>query len=246
MPAAPEDYFGPPRLWTQVILKAKEGDGQASAAALDTILDRYYTPIVRHIQHQLRCHYDDALELAHDFLLHCRTRDFLKGVDRGKGRFRTFIKACIRNFLAEKHRTALSQKRGQGRQPASLDETDDAGRRLYDPPGEAVEAGLDLDRDWARTILSRSLAQLEQECHQALKARLFAALKGSLDAAEDQVPVAATAQELGMTEGAVKTAAHRLRGRLGELVEEEVRQTVASGDDWREELRYLLDLLTHR
>jgi RNA polymerase sigma-70 factor (ECF subfamily) len=51
-------------------------------------------------------------------------------------------------------------------------------------------------------------------------------------------------KNLEMGEGAVRVAVHRLRQRYGELVREEVAQTVASGEDVDEEVRYLFQVLS--
>lgn len=242
-PPAPGDFFGPPTLWTQVINQVRDGDPEKAFAALESISERYRDPILRHIQRQQQCGRQDAEDLTQEFLAECLRRELLMDADRSKGRFRAFIKDRISKFLIDKYRFATRKKRGGQYQPASLDETDEDGNALHDPPAEIAEAGLDLDRDWARTLLARSMTQLEQECRQARHVRMFAELKGSLHASEDVVPTANLADQLGMKEGAVKVARHRLRQRLGELIEDEVRQTVAAGQDWREELRELIRLI---
>ena len=51
-------------------------------------------------------------------------------------------------------------------------------------------------------------------------------------------------QELGMSEGAVKVAVHRLRGRYRELLLAEIARTVSSPADVEEELRHLLRVVS--
>jgi len=51
---------------------------------------------------------------------------------------------------------------------------------------------------------------------------------------------AATCQ---MTEGAVKVAAHRLRKRYGELLREEIAQTVSRPEEVEDEIRLLVAAL---
>ena len=52
-----------------------------------------------------------------------------------------------------------------------------------------------------------------------------------------------TARRLGMTEGAVKVAVHRLRQRYRELLRTEIAETVAGPSDIDDEMRYLLAAL---
>jgi len=49
---------------------------------------------------------------------------------------------------------------------------------------------------------------------------------------------------LGMTEGAVKTAVHRLRQRYGQLLRAQIAETVASPDEIDDEIRFLLSTLS--
>jgi RNA polymerase sigma-70 factor (ECF subfamily) len=51
------------------------------------------------------------------------------------------------------------------------------------------------------------------------------------------------ARELGLTEGALKVAIHRLRRRFREAVRAEISQTLTDGDDVQAELRYLIEVL---
>ena len=71
---------------------------------------------------------------------------------------------------------------------------------------------------------------------------LCKALEPSLFADETASRYQEIGTRLGMSEGAVKVAAHRIRGRLKQLLREEILQTVANEQDWRHEVRYLIEL----
>ena len=62
---------------------------------------------------------------------------------------------------------------------------------------------------------------------------LFDRLKQVLTDEPDRPSQAEIAQELGMTENAVKQAFHRLRQRYRELLREEIAQTVAVPAMWK-------------
>lgn len=54
---------------------------------------------------------------------------------------------------------------------------------------------------------------------------------------------AGAARELGLSEGAVKVAVHRLRKRFREVVKAEIAQTVGDSGQVQVELRYLVEVL---
>ena len=74
------------------------------------------------------------------------------------------------------------------------------------------------------------------------KIKQFEALKGSLTG-EDESPRERIAAELGMTEGAVKVAVHRLRRRYRELLRAAIAETVSNEADLENEMRYLVEVL---
>lgn len=233
-------------IWS-TILKAK-GDAQVPACqlAMERLLGRYRQPIFRHIQASLPPHrrsHEHAEDLTQEFIRQCLRLDFLKRVSADQGRFRTFIKACVKNFLRDQHARETAAKRGSGQIAASLDETDGEGRPLQEPAGTDEPLHTLLDREWALTILATALDQLEKEYVATQRGDLFAALKDQLGGASEPPVAKHIGELLGMTEGAVHTAMCRMRKRLGEFIRDEVRETVGSEADWREELRYLICLV---
>jgi RNA polymerase sigma-70 factor (ECF subfamily) len=78
------------------------------------------------------------------------------------------------------------------------------------------------------------------------KAELFATLKPCLLGERDAQPYAALAAKIGMTEGSVKVAVHRLRQRYRQLLRDEIANTVATTGEIEDELRYLFFVLSQR
>ena len=73
--------------------------------------------------------------------------------------------------------------------------------------------------------------------------RLFEALKPSLTGNGEAQPYAAMASALGMSEGAVRVAVHRLRERYRERLRAEVADTLATPAEVDSELRHLFRVL---
>ncbi len=99
-----------------------------------------------------------------------------------------------------------------------------------------------FEKQWALTLLEQVLSRLHAELVADGKSALFEALKDTLTGVRSTT-YAAISAELGMTEGAVKVAAHRMRRRYRDLLREEIAQTVASSDEIGDEIRYLLSCL---
>ena len=207
-------------------------------AALERLMARYRPPILLEMQSRVRCDRAQAEDLTQEFIRVWLRRDFLKNIDPRKGRFRSFIKACVVRFLIDRHRHKASEP-----ELSSLDATNDQGQRITDPPSEALSPEISIDLAWARQVLVLALAHLEQDCINARRGVLFTRLHPFLDGDPQGDSYAAAAIDLGMNEPALRTAVHRMRKRLGELIKEEIKENVGPDEDWQEELRYFLDLL---
>jgi len=95
-------------------------------------------------------------------------------------------------------------------------------------------------RTWAEIVLDRALKRLREEQSTAERSRSFDVLVNYLTGAEGSQPYGDLARRLNTTTAAVKMAVHRLRKRYGQLLREEVAQTVSNTSDVDEELRSLL------
>ncbi len=220
-----------------VVLQARD----ASATALGTLCEGYRTPLL--VWLRSRNYPDhDAEDLVQGFFAHLLKRDFLANVSPDKGRFRTFLLSSLKNFLCDQHDKAAAGKRGGGQTLDSLEATDEQGRPLHDPPAPGATPDLEYDRAWARTVLANALRRLHQECAGTGHAALCAAIEPVLFADETASPYRDIGEQLRMSEGAVRVAAHRIRARLRGLVRDEVVQTVARQEDWEQEVRYLVSL----
>jgi RNA polymerase sigma-70 factor (ECF subfamily) len=118
---------------------------------------------------------------------------------------------------------------------------DDGESRLAAEPASDVDPDRAFERRWALALLARALERTRREFETGARAELAAALLPHLGGAGDARPYADIAARLGMTEGAVKVAAHRVRARYGEIIRAEIRDTVATDADVEDELRRLMD-----
>ncbi len=237
-----QPFFADATAWTTVIA-ARSGDEDVRLAALEKLFTRYRRPICLEFQARKRCSPEEAEESAQQFIHDSLRRDFLRAVDPAKGRFRTFIQVCVTNFIRDEWDKALAAKRGGGQVTHSLDETGEDGQRRHDPALPAERLEVALDRNWAHQLVALAMDRLEAECMAARRRTVFAALRPFLQIDPPDGAYAPVAARLGMKEGAVRMAVSRLRQRFRELLEEEIRETTGAETDWREELRYFLEVL---
>jgi RNA polymerase sigma-70 factor (ECF subfamily) len=225
--------------WSLVV--AAQGESPAAREALAELCRLYWYPLYAYVRR--RGHGDDeAQDLTQEFFARLLERDDLAKLDQTRGRFRAFLLAACRHFLSNQRDRAHALKRGGACRQLSLDFADADRRYAAEPSHEQTPERL-FERRWALTLLEHVVQRLRRQYETAGQPALFERLKGSLTgAAADSHAEAAAA--LGMTEGAVKVAAHRLRTRYRDLLRDEIGQTVEDPAAVDDEIRALFTALT--
>jgi RNA polymerase sigma-70 factor (ECF subfamily) len=225
-----------------VVLAAKEGDSRSVQDALEKLCRTYWYPLYAYLRRRGFGEHD-AQDLTQGFLAQLLERRSIQGVERDKGKFRSFLLASLNYFLADERDRANAQKRGGGRQVLSLDAHEAEQRYRLEPVDERSPEKI-FEHHWAMTLLDQVLARLGQEFTNAGKRELFERLQTFLVEGTGDKTFAEVAQEVDMTEEAVKKAAQRMRRRYHQLFREEIAQTVASPAEVDEELRHLCQVLS--
>lgn len=239
LPRESSDGFGSTR-WTMVLAAAHGELSPQAAEAMEELCRAYWYPLYAYIRRRGNTTHQ-AEDLTQEFFTRLCAKDFLGGVDREKGRFRAFLLASLKHFLANQRDYARAQKRDAGRL-ISLD-TPTAESRYHLEPADKFTPERLFERQWAIAVLEHVLARLQAEMCEAGKQSVFEGLKPFLTAGRESIRYAEVAAELDMTEGAVKVAVHRLRRRYRELLRDEIAQTVGSPEEIDDEIRYLLSCL---
>jgi RNA polymerase sigma-70 factor (ECF subfamily) len=220
-----------------VVQRAKD----KSMAALNVLCSGYRAPLLV----WLRCRGQtpqDAEDVVQGFFAHLLQQEFLASVGQEKGRFRTFLLNALQNYVRDARDRSFAAKRGGGRLPDSLDETDEEGKLLHQPAAGTSSPDAAFDKAWAQAVLARCLQRLEEEAAPSGHAELCRALEPALFKDHDAPSHRDTAARYGLSEENVRVVAHRLRKRLAGLVKEEILQTVTNERDWQDETRYLISL----
>jgi RNA polymerase sigma factor (sigma-70 family) len=224
--------------WSIVIAARGSVDGARRRRALEELALAYWPPLYAYLRRAGHAP-DRAEDLTQEFFARLLATHALKSVDSAKGKFRSFLLAALKHFLANEWDKQNALKRGGGVRTFSLSAGAAESRCSLDPADPRTPEQL-FNHRWALTVLAAVIVRLKAEY--ADKLPLFEALQATLTG-EVQEGYAAIAARLKTTEGAVQVAAHRLRKRYRELLREEIAQTVSDPALIDEEMGDLLRAL---
>lgn len=224
-----------------VVAQSALTDVPEAANALTELCDVYWPPIYSFIRRRGYAP-PDAQDLTQSFFaFFLRTKAYAR-TDRLHGKFRSFLLASVKNFLADNWDRNQAMRRGGGYQFIAFDP--DTAEAFYDAASERDSTAERLfELRWAKTLTAGALNSLREELQAEGKIKLFEQLKsfltgGSVIPSYDEV-----AAHLALSRATVKTHVHRMRHRYREIVRREISRTVSSPHEVDEELRYLCGVL---
>jgi len=223
-----------------VILSAGAVSDSVSRRALERLCSAYWFPIFAYVRRQGRSP-EDAQDLTQEFFARFLEHGYFARADRDRGRFRTFLLTSLKHFLNEDWKKSTRIKRGgvNALQPLSID---DAELRYAAGFRDTLSPDHLYERRWAEALLERVLHQLQCDYAATGRGEIYRQLQQFLWGRQAELSYADMGTRLGMNEGAVKVAVHRLRQRFRQLLHQEVAQTVEHGGEIEAELRYLLEV----
>ncbi len=224
-----------------VVLAARDHLSPKAESALETLCRAYWYPLYAYLRRKGLAP-ADAQDVTQEFFCRLIGKNYLESVDRSRGSFRSFLLASINHLLANEWDKARALKRGGGRRILSLDADEAEGRYVQEPAAQD-SAEKAFDRRWALTLLDRALARLREEFATEGKLAQFDRLKGFLSDVAGEGEYATLAEPLGLENGGVAVAVHRLRVRYREIVRAEIAQTVADESELKAEMRHLFSTL---
>lgn len=210
-----------------------------SQVALSELCQAYWRPVYSYFRRRVG-NANDAQDLTQSFFAKVLDKNYIADARRDKGRFRTFLLTAAQRFMAKEWAKANAIKRGGGKTILSLDF--DAGESFFAmEPADTETPEVLFDRQWAVQLLEVVHDRLRQEYDANNKQELYKQLKPLLvGAGPSQRELA---KRLGMTEGAVKTAAYRMRTRYAQLLRQEIAETVEDPAEVDNEITHLFAAL---
>lgn len=217
------------------MLAAGDSHNPDSRTALADLCQAYWYPLYAYLRRR-GYPQEEAEDLVQGFFAQLLEKNYLKAADRERGRFRSFLLTALKNYAANEWDRRTAMKRGGKSPTLSLDFETAEGRYTIEPSDEHTPEQA-FDRGWATAQLEQVLARMRAEAGEGDER--FALLQRFLTGDGDELRYSEAAERLGMSEGAVKVAVHRLRQRFGTVLRDEVARTLADPSDVDDELRHL-------
>jgi RNA polymerase sigma-70 factor (ECF subfamily) len=232
-----------PTAWT-LILKAKEEDASSCMQAMDHLCRSYWYPVYAFVRRQ-GYRSADAQDVTQELLAGLVSPAGLARVDRGKGRFRSYMLGAVKHLLAKRREREGAAKRGGGMTPLAIDEADAEGRYQHEPSDLRTPESL-LNYCWAQHVLAEAVERLQRDYEKTGKAALFQDIRVFIEDEKGALPYEAIVARHGKSLPTVKSEIRRLRIRYGRKLREVVAETVSGDEEIDDELAQLLKVIGDR
>ncbi|MFO0911031.1 MAG: hypothetical protein U0794_22285 [Isosphaeraceae bacterium] len=222
------------------MLRAASSDDAAARPALAELCQLYWYPLYAYLRRQGLAP-NDAEDIVQAFFARLLEDRILRYAEPGRGRFRGFLLASLRQFVIGRHQYETAAKRRPATALESL-ENGEGELRYSRELTDHVTPDLLFDYTWAMSLLTHAMELLEAENQEKGQSERFAAFRGVLTGQSDR-SARELGAEIGMTEGAVRVAIFRLKQRYGEILREQVALTLDNDADVDDEIRVLMAAL---
>jgi RNA polymerase sigma factor (sigma-70 family) len=231
--------------WSVVAACPRDSENTEAALAALTQLCRDYWPPLYSFVRRRGYNSADAQDLVQGFFAYLLANKSYAQTDRNKGKFRSFLLASIKHYMADVWDRERAFKRGGDREFVLLDDEMDAAERLYasDSTATMLDEEQQYERRWAAALVTRALERLEAEFGGS-RALIFKELKPFLSGGVGLPSQEEIATKLDMPVETLRSHLSRLRARYRDMLREEVARTIAAKEDVDEELRHLRQVLS--
>jgi RNA polymerase sigma factor (sigma-70 family) len=238
------DFF-PSTHWTVVLAASRsQAEPKIAEAALAELCQTYWAPLYSFVRRRgYTVH--DAQDLTQSFFAYLLEQKIYARVERQKGKFRAFLLASLKNFLAHEADRKRTLQRGGGQEFLPLHEEQiKEAESLFQTHSTASSEDRLFDRSWAEAVIAAGLERLAADYKGESKEKLFNELRIFVAGGADPLPTyAELADRLGIAESTLRSHVTRLRARYREALRAEVRRTVDTETQVEEELHELLHVL---
>jgi RNA polymerase sigma factor (sigma-70 family) len=150
----------PATAWT-VIRSVQEHQDTARRAALERLIGVYWRPVYWQLRRDWNATHWEAADLTQEYFARLLKEDFLEGVSKDKGSFRSYVKATLRNFVLNAKRAEHATIRGGGKELIPIEDLDAVGA---EPPGDLEGPEREFERELMRAIVREVLVELQDDC----------------------------------------------------------------------------------
>jgi DNA-directed RNA polymerase specialized sigma24 family protein len=227
--------------WTDILIAKGENAStpltdEPQREALGRLIEAYWAPLyvfARRKGHDM----EKSQDLVQDFFATFLEKDYLRYVDRGRGRFRSFLLIAFKRFLIDDFQRAHTRKRTWPETHFNFPAAENCYN--YEPVTTETAETIYL-RAYARQLALQALDMLQREYASEGQAELFKAIAPFLTSNEEYEHLASL---IRVPLGTARVKVHRARRRYAELLRNIVRNTLIVEADTDDELRELRKLL---
>ena len=224
------------------MLPGEEITPQSENRSIGQLFESYWFPLFAYLRRK-GCSPETAADHIQTFFVELIDKDFLKSVEPEKGRFRWFLMSSIKRLMNNQIIRENAQKRGGGHKIFSLD-VGNAESKYQHEPVDGWTAEKLFDRRWALEVLKQALTQLREFYQNSENEDLYDLLQPVLQGYPmTRVEYESIGKQVGMSSGAVKVAAFRMRDRYRSILRTIVAETLADASGLDDELDILLAAL---
>lgn len=231
-----------PETHRSAVLAVRSADRQQRARALETVLSAYWRPVFRHVRARWRVSDDEAEDLAQGFFAAALEKGWLERYQPARGRFRSYLLACLDAWVANRRRAGRRLKRGGGVTLVPLETQDASGETRELPLSDGRDLEAEFQREWARGLFALAVAALRQRSQGTSREVAFALFEryDLQDHDDSQRPrYADLAAEFALPVTQVTNHLHWARRKLRQTVLDTLREITASEAEFRSEARAL-------
>jgi len=231
-----------PETRRSVILAVRSEDAQERARALEAVAAAYWRPVFRHVRGRWRARDEEAEDLAQGFFATALEKGWLTRYEPARGRFRSYLLACLEAYVANEKRASRRLKRGGGVMTVPIDGTGPDGEPRELPLADATDIEAEFQREWARGLMALAVEALRKRCAGTSRAVAFALferydLQDHEPAERPRYQDLAGEFDLPVTQ--VTNHLYWARRELRQTVLETLREITASEEEFRSEARAL-------
>ena len=225
-----------------VVERTRSGDAETRQVALAAIIDAYWKPSYKYLLLKWSLDPDAAADLTQEFFTSTLEKDVIERFDPARARFCTYLRLCLDGFAANARKAEGRLKRGGGVTVVALDfETAEGEIRSHEP---AVAADVDelFYREWVRTLLERSVGDLERHATRAGRPIMFEVFTryDLLEDTDTRPTYTEIARALNLTPATVTNHLAAMRRQFRKIVLERLRELTSSEEEWEAEAARLL------
>jgi RNA polymerase sigma-70 factor (ECF subfamily) len=227
----------PETSWSLVVA-AGGPTSERSVRALEKLCSIYWYPVFAYLR-RAGNDLEAARDLTQDFFTRLVEKKYVASAQEDRGRFRSFLLMALQRFLLNAGDRERALKRGGGAPIESLD-SERAEEHYRREPTDQITPETLYERRWALMVMERALNRLKSRHPADRLGAMMPFLAG--EASRGGYELAAV--ELGISEGSLKVAVHRLRREYQAALRAEIALTVATDSEVEGEIRYLLEVLS--